>query len=330
MPKRPSRRTTKSKSQQLTRSEIQETEADSRAATRRFLRGRANVWKRWHADAGMREFAPEAPRQQPDIKPNVQRALVGAPSRGTLIAQGDSWFDYPLHDVLKMLNDEHAYEIESVAHAGDRIENMAYNVAELDGFVRVLEKTLRRGVVPRAILLSGGGNDIAGVEFGMMLNHAGSSLPITNDDVVNGVLGKRIPAAYVAIITRLNETCSHYLTTPLPILMHGYAHPVPDGRGFSVFGWHWGFPGPWLKPGFDEKELENRRANTAAMQELIDRFNDVIAGVAAQFTNAHYLDLRPLLTNGPKYRNDWDNELHPTEAGFRLVGNEFARALASL
>src|SRR4051812_27967910 len=45
---------------------------------------------------------------------------------GFLAAAGDSWFDYPFHDVLKMLEDNHGYNVESTAHKGDPIEKMAY------------------------------------------------------------------------------------------------------------------------------------------------------------------------------------------------------------
>lgn len=82
---------------------------------------------------------------------------------GVLVAEGDSWFDYPLHDVLKILEDHHGYDVESVAHKGDPIEEMAYGGNQLEDLTRRLEKVLARGIVPRALLVSGGGNDVAGV-----------------------------------------------------------------------------------------------------------------------------------------------------------------------
>src|SRR4051812_46179850 len=36
----------------------------------------------------------------------VLRDLGPAGSVGVLIAEGDSWFDYPMHDVLEMLEDD--------------------------------------------------------------------------------------------------------------------------------------------------------------------------------------------------------------------------------
>src|SRR5262245_3721425 len=63
-----------------------------------------------------------------------------AENAGVLVAEGDSWFDYPLHDILKMLEDDYGYDIESVAHKGDRIEEMAYGANQRDDLIRKLEK----------------------------------------------------------------------------------------------------------------------------------------------------------------------------------------------
>src|ERR1051325_2242623 len=59
------------------------------------------------------------------IPPETLRALAVPPATGLLVAEGDSWFDYPLHDVLTMLEDEHGFDVESVAHKGDTVEDMA-------------------------------------------------------------------------------------------------------------------------------------------------------------------------------------------------------------
>ena len=102
------------------------------------------------SDAG----APGA--KEAEIPARTRRALAaaGAPT-GLLIAEGDSWFDYPMNDVLSMLEDEHGFDVEAVAHKGDTLEDMAFGEGQFDDFVRLLEKLLRQGRVPDAILLSG-------------------------------------------------------------------------------------------------------------------------------------------------------------------------------
>ncbi|MGY4456566.1 hypothetical protein [Bradyrhizobium sp. LB13.1] len=146
------------------------------------------------------------PRRAPAATqiPSRTRALLGSPvSAGVLIAEGDSWFDYPFHDVLQMLEDDYLYDVESVAHKGDTVDDMAHSGGQFEEFARRLEKLLRANKVPRAILLSGGGNDIAGDEFAILLNHAASSLPAINDDIARGLIDVRLRAAYARIISGL-------------------------------------------------------------------------------------------------------------------------------
>lgn len=263
--------------------------------------------------------------------PAKARALFGSSqSRGVLIAEGDSWFDYPMQDVLRLLEDDYLYDVESVAHKGDNVEDMAHSMGQFEEFARRLEKLLRDGKVPRAILLSGGGNDIAGDEFVILVNHATSTLPALNEDIVRGVIDVRLKEAYVRILSGLTAITKAYLGRPLPVVMHGYDYPVPDGRGF-MGGW-WKLPGPWLKPAFQRKGHDDLAKNTSLIAQLIDRFNTMLATVGAlpEFAHVRYLDLRGTLKNDGTYKKHWANEMHPSAAGFDLVTKKFADAIDDL
>jgi hypothetical protein len=247
-----------------------------------------------------------------------------------LVAEGDSWFDYPFHDVLQMLEDEYLYDVESVAHKGDSIEDMAHSGGQFEEFARQLEKLLRANKVPRAILLSGGGNDIAGDEFAILLNHAASTLPALNEDIVRGVIEVRLKAAYARMISGLTTIAQHYLNRPIPIITHGYDYALPDGRGFM--GGFWPLPGPWLEPGFRKKGHTDFGRNITVVMQLIDQFNAMLEEVSAtpRFSHVHYLDLRNTLEREGSYKKYWANELHPTERGFGLVTRKFAELIAKL
>lgn len=257
-------------------------------------------------------------------------AAAGPESLGVLVAEGDSWFDYPWNDVLRMLEDRHGYDVESVAHKGDRVEDMAYGGGQLEELTRLLEKLLRRSVVPRAILLSGGGNDVAGDEFAFLLNHARSATRGLNESVVSGVIDDRIRNAYVTILTAVTEVCKQRLGAVVPIVLHGYDHAVPDGRGF-LGGWG-PLPGPWLEPGLRVKGFNDLGENRTIVASLIDRFNGMLADVAGLpgFQHVRHLDLRGTLPNGAPYKTWWANELHPTERGFAAVAERFSAVLATL
>jgi hypothetical protein len=260
--------------------------------------------------------------------PSVLRAAGG--SAGILLAEGDSWFDYPWTDILGLLEDDYGYDVESVAHKGDRVEEMAYADGQLEEFSRRLEKLLRQNRVPKAILLSGGGNDVAGPEFGMLLNHAASAIAGLNNQIVDGVIDQRIRIAYITILAALTQVCRRWLQRSIPILVHGYDYPVPDGRGF-LGGW-WMLPGPWLEPGFREKGFDTMSVRKSIAKELIDRLNVMLAQVVAlpEFGHVSYVNLRSTLSPEGNYKQYWANELHPTEKGFELVTAVFAKKLDTL
>ena len=274
----------------------------------------------------------------------IQTSIAGGPesasevqTAGFLAAVGDSWFDYPFHDVLKLLEDGYGYNVESTAHKGDPIEKIAYHGGQIDGFARKLEKIKALGAVPKAVLLSGGGDDVAGNEFGMLLNNAFSPIPGWNQDVVDGVLKDRIARAYVSLFSSLTRACLEYFKQTVPILVHGYDYPVPDGRGF-LGGWP--FPGPWLDPGFREKNFKLEDPNdlnqrVVMMKDVMDQLNAMLKSVTSDpaLSYVHYIDLRGTLSTDLKddaYKEWWANELHPTEKGFEKVTQKFEAELRAL
>jgi len=251
---------------------------------------------------------------------------------GLLIAEGDSWFDYPFNSVLGEL--EHlSYEIESVAHKGDTAEEMAYDAGQLAKLAGLFQKLDQRGEVPRAILLSGGGNDVAGNELGVVLNHKQSGLPAVNEDVARGVIVGRLRVALASLIGAVTELSRQTFGHKVPVLIHGYDYPVPDGRGY--IGGFWVLPGPWLEPAFRLKGYEDMVERVRVMTDLIDRFNEMVASLPGQPGLEHviYVNLRRTLSNeleGKKYKKSWANELHPTDLGFKNVAAEFHKIIATL
>jgi hypothetical protein len=90
---------------------------------------------------------------------------------------------------------------------------------------------------------------------------------------------RRLRNAYTFLISGLTEIAQRYLDRPIPILLHGYDYPVPDGRGFMG---GWGIlPGPWLQPGLFQKGHQNLNANKAILKMLIDGFNTMLKAVSS-------------------------------------------------
>ena len=138
---------------------------------------------------------------------------------------------------------------------------------------------------------------------------------------------ERIRLAYITILSSISNVCAERGHPGIPILVHGYDYPVPDGRGF--FG-GWGpLPGPWLEPGFRRKGYAEMSVRKQMCVKLIDRLDTMLANLAGKppFAHVKFLDLRNTLPTGAKYKDWWANELHPTAKGFEAVTKKFAAVI---
>jgi hypothetical protein len=215
-----------------------------------------------------------------------------------------------------------------VPHKGDSVTAMTDGGNQLCQFTRQIEKLLGRGVIPKAILVSGGDNDVAGEQFGLLLNYARSSVAGVSALILQGVVDERVRTAYIPTLSAITEVCRHKLGRPLPIVVHGYDFPVADGRG-CVGGW-WFLPGPDSTGRGKGSEDVSRRIELA--RELVDRFNAMLAATTdlPDFRHVHYVDLRNTLSTAADYQDWRAAERHPTDRGFRRIVERFATVLRRL
>ena len=248
-----------------------------------------------------------------------------------LVGEGDSWFAYPGSNVLDSLEFHFNYDVRSAASNGDTLEDIVYSPKQIDRLVRKLDKLRRRGKTPKALLLSAGGNDVAGKELEILLNHQSSGLEPVNQEMLRGLMS-RLEAAWshyfdiVALLTR------EIYGQEIPMLVHGYDYPVPDGRGF--WSGFWFLPGPWLRPAFRKKgyaaDPDNLEPEKQILRNLIDAYNEMLTAVTNPNDLVHYVHVRGTLRHDDDYREDWRDELHPTDDGFELVAAKFHEVLTDL
>ena len=86
----------------------------------------------WLAEARRigEELAEECLRESRDAA--GPEDVAAAELRGVLVAEGDSWFDYPGGDILSLLVDRYQWDVRSVAHRGDNLESMAYDKTQVE------------------------------------------------------------------------------------------------------------------------------------------------------------------------------------------------------
>ena len=186
----------------------------------------------------------------------------------------------------------------------------------------------------KALLVGGGGNDVVtglGEQQPLfrMLRPRSAGAPALDEVAVSDFIDGTLFDYYSTIITKLTGS------TNVPVLIHAYDHPIPDGRGDPV-----GL-GPWLMPAFARRGYNIPGFPSAsadldlardAMRQLIDRLNVMAARVAAAHANVHHVNLTGTLAAayGNDYTRLWNNELHPKGDGFDFLAKVIETELAAL
>jgi hypothetical protein len=253
-------------------------------------------------------------------------ASAAAPTM-TVVAEGDSWFDYsPGLDILDQLKLLYRYNIVKLAHAGDTIENIAFGTQFDRSFgrpepqINVLVGEVDR-LRPKVVLLSGGGNDVAGDQFAGFLNHSDSGLPHLRKSYVKDVIHGVVRRAYKRIadeIWRIDPT--------IAIVTHGYGYAIPDGRAVFNFPFGYRFVGPWLRPALVSKNITKLGDGKAIVKSIIDEFNTMLSGLQTKLSGPfRFVDLRKTVKT-----DDWVNELHVSGESYGRCADKFHQAIKSV
>jgi lysophospholipase L1-like esterase len=275
----------------------------------------------------------------------LRAMLAATPGKRTfnLLAQGDSWFDYPPGtDLIDCLHTNHGHTITNIAVAGSTLNDEAYGPVPREMFglpfgplqsddpSRIAELVNRiQQDKPQALLLSAGGNDIAGDEFFSFINNSKSGLSAINQEVLDGVVNGTFKTAYQYLIDTALQAAADARITRMPIFTHGYDYPFPDGRGvISFLGWK---VGPWFDPTFNQKNYPNNSPADLQLRhditaKFIDSLNAMLNGLAAQPAYAGKL-FHVDLTGTLRSEADWANELHPGNAGFSALADKIDAVL---
>jgi N-acetyl-anhydromuramyl-L-alanine amidase AmpD/uncharacterized caspase-like protein len=229
--------------------------------------------------------------------------------RVRMVAEGDSWFQYPLlvQDILDQLY--RLYAIRSYADAGDTFENY---VTDRE-YVASIQKEKAS-----FFLISGGGNDILGAQFRNSLR----ADPDTTDNTPRRYLNERffnkldnLEVWYRDMFAQLVQ-----LYPDLHILTHSYDYIIPADTTLHPK------KASWLGRFMIEKNIQPQQEREALIRYMVDVFNERLEKVVKEFPNhVSYINVRGLVD-----RNNWFDEIHPTNAGFKLVADRFVAEIERL
>lgn len=279
-------------------------------AARRATRQQVEKERQQRIAAFRASLARKARKRPPGVM------ALNAKGEPRILAEGDSWFDYPIPfsggGVIDHLKRISGVDILNLAHAGDEVRNMMgikqrKRIEELLG-----DKTLNFDV----LLFSGGGNDIAGDQCCLWFNPA-STTPSASDaldmsrfktalDLIE--LGYR---DVIAIRDRLAPNCV--------IVGHGYDTPQPSNVGVCGLG-------PWLKPSMDYRGWTIPSDQFTIAKQMLGEFAKMVKRLSETTNKFVYIQTQGLLNPA----TEWGNEIHPNSAGFQKVAVAFNNELAKL
>jgi hypothetical protein len=243
-----------------------------------------------------------------------------------LLANGDSWFNYPLVNngpfcretdiIVKLGRMGHPKPfVLSVAHWGET----SVDELSLPKQKRMRDQLLdqanwgRQGK-PDAILISAGGNDIAGNQFCIFISDASLGKPL-NAARLESALGM-VEASYQELFEFRDKYAKH-----VPIYAHSYDFAIPNGVAPPFPG-----VGPWLKPSFDFSGQTNYEANRGAVKDALLLFKKLLTKLANKPSHKFRLIDTQGIIRDP---SEWANELHPKENTFEKFADAFRKRLAA-
>lgn len=250
------------------------------------------------------------------------------PSDLVIVAEGDSWFDYPLKkDVLDYLI-QAGYAIKKFSKYGDTLDKIAFGT----DYTKKGDKVSHKGPVslhvvleaikkykPSFFLFSAGGNDIVGSEIVNYLNHANSKpKSLLNKGIMKEKLAQMKQAIeyYIKRVHRINKNCH--------ILMDGYAYPKINGKGYKFTGIK--LSGPWILPGMGQKAITRKKDQEAIVKELVDGFNKILRELSIEYSYFHHVDIRDKFAND----KDWHNEIHLNNRAYKQLAEIYSRRMTEI
>jgi hypothetical protein len=250
----------------------------------------------------------------------LSAAIVNRPL--IMLAIGDSWFDYPLSgNGFPLVDTDVIAQLRRMGDMPPTILNLAHHgfastdelsLPKQQKIIEVLlDKSNWLNGKPDAILISAGGNDIAGERFCIFLDFNDGKTPGLNQDRFDKALGM-VEACYLDLIALRNR-----IAPGVPIFTHCYDFPIPNGA-------HPICAGPWLKPSLDFCNWPAGEGRKIARKALV-AFRAMLVRLASDSkNNLHMVD-----TQGTIIDSEWANELHPVPVGFGKVAKKFADSLAA-
>lgn len=234
------------------------------------------------------------------------------PGRPRLVAEGDSWFQFPLlvREIIDHLSG--VYPVYCLSAAGDTLRNM-WQTPELLAGIEAQRPTI--------FLMSAGGNDVLGEQFRDFLETTFNDHPAPRRYLKDKLLEE------LDFLQDIYRTIFQTLARQHPalqVIIHGYDYIIPVDTVAEPNRQS------WLGKYMIERGIEPQSEREAVIQCILNEFNKRQKAVAAEFPNVSYIDLRGTIKRTERIEDYWHDEIHPNDKGFQSVAAKFAQRINQL
>lgn len=252
------------------------------------------------------------------------------PRRKRALTVGDSWFQYPLRSYGDLQSKIAAhfrtkivfYDDSSPGRDADQLP--AEVLPRLNRFASHMNDV--EGKPFELILLSLGGNDVIGKDFGRHLKKksvpsVGATTGWTSpppqpvlDHVRLDELRNTLDVVKTAYLGILELRRKH--APDARVICHTYADVTPSKKPYQFIGYE---SGPWMWTPMRAVGLTDTAQQRIVSRWLLEQFAGVLKGIARNRSFMTVLDTRHKL---PDYDGWWDNEIHPLGKGYQKLVDE--------
>jgi lysophospholipase L1-like esterase len=224
------------------------------------------------------------------------RNRAEAPQLPVVVCEGDSWVAHPtITDITDHLLDDERYPLLAlgVGAAGDVLSAM-WNAGDHE------QAIAQHGA--KALLLSGGGNDLA--------DHFREFLGAWKEGAdPRRLLTQAVDDRMLALMVTMRTLLEH-LGGRVPVVVHGYDYlQVQQGGRLGRF--------------FDAARIHDADERRAVVVAIVDRYNEHLQGALAGMPGVAYVDLRGTVSEP----EEWNDDIHPGGDGFGRLTERIAAVL---
>ena len=249
----------------------------------------------------------------------------------TIVAEGDSWFCFPLYvkDINEWLIDDERINLYSIAAAGDWLTNIIYE----GKYVEELSM-----IEPDVFLISGGGNDFCGSNRLSFMINTNVDENKEGDDFIKACVSDAFEAFILTLKTQywilLSSLSKAEKLKELKVITQGYDYVIPFPkmrRGPDLIQWIINkatATGDWLRTPLMLKGLRKLESHVTVMAYFIDRVNEMFIWLATykepgsdeyKFPNLYHVDCRGVAGGF----GGWFDEIHLKSEKFEIVANAY-------